>query len=394
MKCSTLKSLAIIIGLYGLVLAGAAVADHDGDINIDGMVDVIDLLWAQQVLQGSRTLNPVQRLHGDVAPLVTGVPLPDGVFNSGDMVILYRIALDGLAFTPPAVPGSQFNIGDSIGEGEAAQGDIGNPHHETVWSTGYDSNDSVDSLNERFEAASPVDYYENTPGRDAVINHAVSGAVMADFAAQAQAVVTATAQTPAAEAGMVTVLLGNNDVCAPSLAQMTDPVLFEAQFRAGLDVLAASAATRNARIHISGIPAIYWLWNAKYSNFVCRVFIWPFVPCQDLLDNPRDDCISSVSRQDPDTVYPGDGTNCQRRKDFHRIVREDYNTILRNVTEEYRQSGALPGAAYADLYDVRFDSVHVNNGDCFHPSTAGHTLLAQVEWCRSAWGSTYPSCGY
>jgi len=394
MKGRPLKKHAILLGLLGLAATGAAVADHDGDINIDDGVDVIDLLWAQQALQGSRTLNPVQRLHGDVAPLVTGVPLPDGLFNSGDLVILYRIALDGLAFTPPAVPGSQFNIGDSIGEGEAAQGDIGNPHHETVWSTGYDSNDSVDSLNERFEAASPVDYYENTASRDTVFNHAVSGAVMADFAAQAQAVVTATAQTPAAEAGMVTVFLGNNDVCAPDLAQMTDTAQFESQFRAGLDVLAASAATRNARIHISGIPALYWLWNAKYSNFVCQVFIWPFVPCQDLLDNPGDDCADNLSRQDPDTVHTGDGTNCQRRKEFHRIVRDNYNTILRRVTEEYRQSGALPAAAYTDLYDVRFDSVHVNNGDCFHPSTAGHTLLAQAEWCRSAWGSTYPSCGY
>ena len=394
MKCSTLKLLAILIGLRGLMLAGAAVADHDGDINIDGMVNAIDLLWAQQVLQGSRSLAPAQKLHGDVAPLVTGVPLPDGVFNPGDMVIISRIALGGLTFTPPAVPGNQFNIGDSIGEGEAAQGDIGNPHHETVWSTGYDGSDSVNSLNERFEAAAPVDYYENTAGRDAVFNHALSGAVMADFAAQAQAVVTATAQTPAAEAGMVTVLLGNNDVCAPNMSQMTDTALFEAQFRAGLDVLAASNATHNARILVSGIPAIYWLWNARYSNFVCRVFVWPFVPCQNLLDNPADDCADSISRQDPDTVHPGDGANCQRRKEFHRIVRDDYNTVLRDVTEEYRQGGALPRAAYTDLYDVRFDSVHVNNGDCFHPSTAGHTLLAQTEWCRSAWGSTYPTCGY
>ena len=37
--------------------------------------------------------------------------------------------------------------------------------------------------------------------------------------------------------------LGNNDVCAPSLEEITDPAVFEAQYRAGLDVLAASDAT-------------------------------------------------------------------------------------------------------------------------------------------------------
>jgi len=381
-----MKVILFLLCLWCLVAAGTANGNHDGDLSIDGRVDIIDLLWAQQVTHGARILTTSQTLHGDVAPLVTGTPQPDGAFGTGDLLVISRIALGELDLTPPPWPGNLFNVGDSIGEGEAAQGDIGNPHHERVWSTGYDGGDSVDSLNERFEAIVPIDYYENTAGRDAVFNQAQSGAVMADFATQAQAVVTATAQTPTADAGMVTVLLGNNDVCAPSLSQMTDPVQFEAQFRAGLDVLAASYATRNARIHVSGIPAIYWLWNAKYSSFWCRVFVWPFVPCQNLLDKPDDDCASSISRQDPDNDYPGDGLNCQRRKQFHRIIRTDYNRILRDVTEEYRSSGALPNAGYVDLYDVRFDSTAVNNGDCFHPSTAGHALLAGTQWCRTPWG--------
>jgi len=329
MTHSPLTTHAILLGLSCLVQTGAAYGDHDGDINIDGTVDAVDLLWAQQALHGSRTLNAAQSVHGDVAPLVAGVPRPDGAFNPGDMVIMYRIALDNLVFTPPAWPVNQFNIGDSIGEGIAAKGDIDNPHHETVWSTGYDGGDGFNSLNERFEAAAPVDYYENNGGRDGVFNHALSGAVMADFAAQAQAVVATAALTPTGDAGMVTVLLGSNDVCADSIAEMTDPTMFETQFKAGLDVLAASDATRNAHIHVSGIPAIYWLWNAKYSNFWCRVFVWPFVPCKNLLDNPADDCASSVSRQDPDNDYTGDGPDCQRRKQFHRIVREDYNSTLR-----------------------------------------------------------------
>jgi lysophospholipase L1-like esterase len=289
-------------------------------------------------------------------------------------------------------PGNQFNIGDSIGAGEAADGTIGEAHHETVWSTGYDGSDGVDSFNERFEKAAASHYHENNAGRDPLYNHAVSGSVMADFAAQAQAITSAAAQTPSGTAGMITVLLGSNDVCAATLADMTDPALFEAHYRAGLDVLAADSATRNAQLHVSGIPAIYWLWNAKRDVFWCRVFAWPFVPCQNLLASPTDDCESSLSRQDPDTVYPGDGANCQRRKQFHALIRDTYNPLLRTVLDEYRMAGDLPNASYTDVYDTRFESGHVNGGDCFHPSTAGHALLADAEWCRTRWGYNDAPC--
>ena len=47
----------------------------------------------------------------------------------------------------PPTPLNQFNIGDSIGEGEAADGTIWEENHETVWSTGYDADDTVYSLN-------------------------------------------------------------------------------------------------------------------------------------------------------------------------------------------------------------------------------------------------------
>jgi lysophospholipase L1-like esterase len=373
-----------------LLLFAAPAGSHDGDINLDGALDVADLLWGLQTLQGSRTLLPEEACRADVAPLVSGVPVPDGVFNPGDVAVLLRMLLEGMHF---GTPGNQFNIGDSIGEGEAADGTIGEPHHETVWSTGYDGGDSVSSFNERFEAGLPNGYYENNASRDAIFNHAVSGAVMADFAAQAQGVIAAVALTPSGEAGMVTVFLGSNDVCAPSLTAMTDPVAFEDQFRAGLDVLANNNVTRTAQIHVSGLPAIYWLWNAKRTNIWCRL-VWSGVPCENLLDGPADDCASGTSREDPDTIYPGDGKNCVRRKQFHAAIRDTYNPILSRVVDEYRETGELPNARYTDIFDVRFDSADVNGGDCFHPSTTGHALLAENEWTRTHWGFVDPVCGY
>jgi lysophospholipase L1-like esterase len=288
------------------------------------------------------------------------------------------------------VPANQFNIGDSIGEGEAANGTVGDLNHEAVWSTGWDLGDVVNSLNERFEARDAAAYAENDAGRDAAINQAVSGAVMADFATQAQAVAEAMAAVPPGTADMVTILLGNNDVCADNLSGMTDPAVFETQFRDGLNVLAGGQFPDDVRLLVSGIPAIYWLWNAKRDNLWCRAFVWPFVPCQNLLDNPADDCASDASANDPDNFYAGDGPNCVRRKQFHAAIRDTYNPIIRRVLADY--SDLLPNAEYVDIFDVRFDSVHVNSGDCFHPSKAGHALMSGEQWCRSSWSAGDPAC--
>ena len=290
------------------------------------------------------------------------------------------------------VPFNQFSIGDSIGEGEAAEGVIGEMYHFLVWSTGYDQNDGVYSLNERFEFFCPEQYYENNAERDNIFNHAMSGATMGDFVSQAQEIVTAVGSDPIQKAGMITVLLGNNDVCADSLDAMTDPSVFKAQYRAGLDVLAASDATRKAYIHVSSIMPIYWLWNALRDNFKCRVIIWPFVPCQNLLANPDDDCGGGNSHLDPDHIHPDDGPNCVRRKTVHAKIRDIYNPILRDVLQEYIDDGRLPNAYYIDAFDIQFDAEHVNKGDCFHPSVAGHALLAEIQWDRSPWGVESPLC--
>jgi cysteine-rich repeat protein len=287
--------------------------------------------------------------------------------------------------TTESIPINQYNIGDSIGEGEAADGSIGEAHHDIVWSTGYNTTDTALTMNERFEASDPDAYNENSVTMDGRYNKAISGAVMADFASQAGSVVSEAEANGGA--GMITILLGNNDVCGDSLSDMTSIADFETQFSEGLDVLAASPATKNAHIHISGIPAIYWLWVAKKDSGTCRFVWWIGGVCQALLEYAGDDdCESTVSRDDPDNIYPGDGTNCLRRKEFHRRIRDDYNPKLKEIIEKYRSESRLPNAYYIDIFDIRFTSSDINNGDCFHPSFEGHDFLADEEWFRSIWG--------
>jgi len=289
------------------------------------------------------------------------------------------------------VPLNQFSIGDSIGEGEAAGGTIGQVYHDTVWSTGYNLNDIVYSLNERFQDACPTIYHENNAARDVFFNHAVSGSIMADFVTQVNEVVVSAGTTLSGKAGMVTILLGNNDVCASSLDAMTDPVVFEAQYRSGLDVLAASDFTKNAYIHVSSIPAIYWLWNAMREDDWCRI-VWSFVPCQNLLSNPENDCGNGDSHLNPNNIHYDDGPNCVRRKHFHAKIRDIYNPILRDVLQEYKDDGRLPNAYFIDVFDIKFEKEDVNDGDCFHPSLKGHALLAEEEWSRTQWGVYDPLC--
>jgi len=383
MKKIFLSVAMSILLLVAVVVPGLAVCwgDLDNDRDADGS-DVAKLI--ADFGRANCATGPPCR--GDISPIGS----PDDVVDASDLAEF----ADDFGRTDCAyhAPLNLFNIGNSIGEGIAADGTIGSLNHETVWSTGHDPDDTVYSLNERFDDTNPSGFFENNSTRDPTFNHAVEGDEMLDFAIQANAMVTAAGATPSGTVGMVTVFLGNNDVCTDEIGTMTDLYSFEIRYRAGLDVLAASDVTKNAYIHVSGIPAIYWLWIAKRGSFWCRVLVWPNVPCQELLANPSNDCGSGNSELDPDTIYPDDGPNCIRRKQFHAVIRDDYNRIIRDVLTEYKAAGQLPNAYYIDIFDIHFDSDHVNSGDCFHPSIAGHEMLAEEQWCRSPWSIDDPVC--
>lgn len=63
-----------------------------GDINGDGKVDVADILLGQRIPMGSYTAPPAELQRGDVAPVIDGVPMADGLFTLGDLVVIQRFA--------------------------------------------------------------------------------------------------------------------------------------------------------------------------------------------------------------------------------------------------------------------------------------------------------------
>lgn len=70
----------------------------DGDINLDGAVNAADVLYGLQVLGGAGSLTPIEFVHGDVAPLIGGIPAPDELFTLGDLIVIQRKALGLISF--------------------------------------------------------------------------------------------------------------------------------------------------------------------------------------------------------------------------------------------------------------------------------------------------------
>src|SRR5437763_887104 len=107
------------------------------------------------------------------------------------------------------------------------------------WSTG--TNSSVNSHYTRILAA-----YRGIGGHN--YNDAVSGAKMTDLNGQM-------ASVNGQHVEYVTVLMGANDACTPTEAQMTAVGTFRAQLQAALDTL--STGSPDARIYMLSVPDIY-----------------------------------------------------------------------------------------------------------------------------------------
>ncbi len=72
---------------------GPVVAETYGDITGDGKVDVADVLVVTRILLGEISVSPAEFQIIDVAPLVGGIPAPDGEINAGDLLIIQQMAL-------------------------------------------------------------------------------------------------------------------------------------------------------------------------------------------------------------------------------------------------------------------------------------------------------------
>ncbi|MBB5933154.1 lysophospholipase L1-like esterase [Streptomyces zagrosensis] len=230
-------------------------------------------------------------------------------------------------------PGSIASVGDSITRGYDACSVLSDCP-EASWSTGLD----VDSLAKRL-LPNPQQH---------TWNYAETGALMADLPAQLQ---TATVKRPE----LVTVMIGANDACRDSVAEMTSVEDFRADFTASLTAL--RRALPKTQVYVASVPDLKRLWSEGRKDPVRRQ-VWKLGICPVML-------------RDPQSTH--DRAN-ERRDQVQQRVR-DYNTVLRDVC------GKLVLCRYDQaVHRYRFTGDELSKWDWFHPSKEGQQKLADLAY--------------
>ncbi|HET7686639.1 MAG TPA: GDSL-type esterase/lipase family protein [Candidatus Limnocylindria bacterium] len=275
------------------------------------------------------------------------------LFISLLLAALLATALPSLAAAAdPPLPDSMAAVGDSITQAASSAGSLGADAPQNSWSTGTSS--TVNSHYLRLLAAGATISGQNH-------NRSVSGAKMGDLVGQVQTVL------PLAP-DYLTVLMGGNDLCTDTVAEMTDPTVFRDQFDAAMATL--TAGSPNTRVYVVSIPDVWQLWNLFKGNWWARV-VWASADiCQSLLANP-----TSTQQADVD------------RREAVRQRNIAYNAALASVCSAYA-SCRFDGNA---VFNTTFTSGDVS-GDYFHPSVAGQAKLAAVSWAAGyTWAPAPPS---
>jgi lysophospholipase L1-like esterase len=209
------------------------------------------------------------------------------------------------------------------------------------WSTGTSS--GVNSHYLRLLRLNP-----HIQGRN--YNDAAGGAKMGNLAGQMQKAVAQRVQ-------YVTVLMGGNDLCTPSVGTMTSVATFRSQFTTAMNTL--TSGLPSVRVLVVSIPNAYRLWQLLKDNFFARTVWATFGVCQSLLANPLSTATADVARRE--TV---------------RQRNQAYNNVLRDTCAVYIQCRFDGYAAFNTV----FTASDITGRDYFHPSTSGQAKLASVTW--------------
>ncbi|NVO00459.1 MAG: hypothetical protein HXX17_14160 [Geobacteraceae bacterium] len=76
-----------------LIAGGGACGIRSGDINCDGVVDIIDALLAIRTGVGLTQLTTAEIVRGDVGPLANSVSVGDGRIDIEDSILILRKAV-------------------------------------------------------------------------------------------------------------------------------------------------------------------------------------------------------------------------------------------------------------------------------------------------------------
>jgi lysophospholipase L1-like esterase len=220
-------------------------------------------------------------------------------------------------------------LGDSISLGVNA---CGQPGECTAASWVMGSEASVDSLATRIA--------RETGHRPAIANGAVSGGTITTLLQTAPSVVAAKPQ-------LVTILIGANDACRPSVAAMTGADEFRRDYGRLLDTVLDGLP--HARVLALSVPDLGRLAELGQASPAISNTWQAFGVCGALLGGGR----SAVE---------------QRVDDYNRAIAQLCAGRPRCVSDG--------GAVHAQ----RFTAAELSNIDYFHPSAAGQQKIAELAW--------------
>ena len=269
------------------------------------------------------------------------------VVGVSTLIALVVLAGSSIGVAGQSLPNSMASTGDSITQAYNTGFLPFTDNPAGSWSTGTDS--SVNSHYLRLFAVNPA-----ISGR--AYNDARSGARMVDLNGQMATVV-------GQHVDYVTVLMGGNDVCQPTAAQMTSVDDFRAQFTAAMTTVTTGSPA--ARVYVVSIPNVYQLWSTLKNNATAR-FVWSiFGICQSMLANPL-----STSKRDV------------RRRELVLQREIKFNSVLEQVCGHYPQC-RFDGNA---TFNYAFTAADVSTRDYFHPSLTGQHNLAAGTWAVGFFG--------
>jgi lysophospholipase L1-like esterase len=250
------------------------------------------------------------------------------------------------------------SAGDSMTE--AIDSEVPAANHWASWANGYhgfwewllgltDVYSHNQRITKNFGSSGRANYME-----------AKSGADMFDFPGQA-------ARAVSRQATYVTVLMGHNDVCQNTFAEIPSDEVFKAKFEEGMDKL-KTGLPAGATVYVVGIVDIHRLWQVAADKRAlgivdCEV-LWAttllkWYPCATMLSP----IIGKAGR-----LYTRE-----------RIV--GFNNILNKVTQKYNTEDPGHHYVFTDaVFNYVFDERHVSDIDCFHPSAFGQKNLSDVTW--------------
>lgn len=231
-------------------------------------------------------------------------------------------------------------VGDSITQAASTGGSLGADAPQNSWSTG--TNSTVNSHAMRLGVTASA------------YNRSVSGAKVADLPGQMARVVELSP-----DPGYVTVLIGGNDLCTPTVADMTSVDAFRDSFTAAMTTIRDQSP--GTYVYVVSIPDVWQLWNLFKGSFWARL-VWASAGiCQSLLANPT-------------STQPAD----EARREQVRQRNRDFNLVMEGICES---DAFRPRCRFDDhaAFNYQFARNDVS-GDYFHPSLAGQANLASVSW--------------